>query len=339
MKKNIVGSILMAVLVFALFMVAVPTLPLLFGIWGIIATVGLGIVVLWSMGVVLSKCTTNTKTVTTIKKISNSLVLFGLIIVLLSMATFGCITFSKYVIASTQDPINVEIPETTTPPVESQPETIVVKPSKQPSEEVKLLQIKIGLTGSDIDGLWGPKSEAALKKYNEAQDAAIKLAEAQAKADAEAKARLEAQAKADKAAADKLVAETEAKRLAEEKAKADAIKALANITQPTWYDDTSRHSVSTYTWTLTVKPEDYGMIGGVFVKITNSSGKVLVDNTSSQQGVYVKKLYPGTYTVTITDGFALTINKANVNAEWDARIKQAEVNGWAKNFQYTGLLY
>lgn len=88
------------------------------------------------------------------------------------------------------------------------------------------------------------------------------------------------------------------------------------ITQnsPRWYEATGT-GVNTKTFTLIVNTGENAIVGGF-----------KIDGVSN--GVY-KGYGPGTYTVTITDGFALITSNVNALGEWNFRLAQAKQFGWA----------
>lgn len=87
-----------------------------------------------------------------------------------------------------------------------------------------------------------------------------------------------------------------------------------HIPHPNLYMETTVSSKE-YTWTLVVNDGEIGIIGGWSVN-------------GQDQGTY-KALSAGAYTVTIIDGFALTVEKQWARDEWDFRIAQAIEYGWA----------
>ncbi len=319
---SVIGSVVL--LFVALFCVVL--LPVFFGVAGLCIGIGFVLLFLCSVGVVVSQYTTPKF----LKPLYTSLWISGLALIVLTIAVLGCIKLSSYA-ASLAHPETASITQpvaTATPAAPTSAPTVKPADNDQ-GQSQPASHHSSKSTHKKVDNTQAKK--AADKIIADAKVKAKAITD-QAQADANAK-RIADKAAADKAAAEKLAAQNEAKKLADAKAKQEAIDALAKAKQPSWYDDTSKHSVTTYTWNLKVNSCDYGMISGVFVKITNSSGNVVFDNTNQQsQGVYIKKLLPGNYTVTVTDGFVLTINQNYVDEEWNARIKQAEANNWARNF-------
>jgi hypothetical protein len=82
---------------------------------------------------------------------------------------------------------------------------------------------------------------------------------------------------------------------------------------PSYYQETGVGKTETYNFT--VKKNELGIVGGY--QVDSNSG-----------GVYMV-LTPGEYTVKVTDGFVLTVDKSLAQAEWDFRLNQAKTNHWA----------
>ncbi|MEI8068085.1 MAG: hypothetical protein WCG91_04045 [Candidatus Shapirobacteria bacterium] len=86
------------------------------------------------------------------------------------------------------------------------------------------------------------------------------------------------------------------------------------IGHPNWYTETGTNA--TYKWTFRVKTGEIGIVGGLVVDGKNG-------------GVY-RAYSPGTYTVRIQNGFALTTKKAWAKNEFNFRIGQAVKYKWAR---------
>ncbi len=86
------------------------------------------------------------------------------------------------------------------------------------------------------------------------------------------------------------------------------------VPHPNFYVETTVSSKE-YTWVITVNEGEVGIIGGWSVN-------------GRDQGTY-QAFKPGTYTVSVIDGFALTIEERWAPAEWLFRIEQAKQYNWA----------
>lgn len=85
------------------------------------------------------------------------------------------------------------------------------------------------------------------------------------------------------------------------------------VPHPNFYVETTVSSKET--WVITVNEGEVGIIGGWSV-----NGKT--------GGTYIG-LGPGTYTISVVDGFALTVEERWAQAEWNFRIGQAIQYGWS----------
>jgi len=86
------------------------------------------------------------------------------------------------------------------------------------------------------------------------------------------------------------------------------------VPHPNFYVETTVSSKE-YTWVITVNEGEIGIVGGWSVN-------------GRDQGTY-QAFEPGTYTVSVIDGFALTVEKQWAQAEWLFRIEQAKQYNWA----------
>jgi len=93
------------------------------------------------------------------------------------------------------------------------------------------------------------------------------------------------------------------------------------VPHPNFYVETGVQGQE-YTWTLVVHDNEVGIVGGWSVD-------------KQDQGTY-KAFGPGTYTITIVDGFALIIEEKWAKEEWLFRLEQAKQYGWACNNIYPG---
>lgn len=86
------------------------------------------------------------------------------------------------------------------------------------------------------------------------------------------------------------------------------------VPHPNFYVETTVSSKE-YTWTIIVNEGEIGIAGGWSVN-------------GQDRGTY-KAFGPGTYTMSIIDGFALTVEKQWALDEWNFRIGQAIQYGWS----------